>query len=165
MTDVFISYSRKDESFVRVLNRALANSKYDAWVDWESIPLTADWWEEIKAGIEGADTFIFVISPDSIASKVCGQEIDHAVENNKRLLPIVYREGFDMSLVHPVLRKHNWLFFKEENDFDQAFASLVATLNTDLSHVKTHTRLLVKAQEWDKKQRRNDLLLRGDEFV
>ena len=107
MTDVFISYSRKDKAFVQVLNQALANSKYDAWVDWENIPLTADWWEEIKAGIEGADTFIFVISPDSIASKVCGQEIDHAVENNKRLLPIVYREGFDMSLVRPALGKHN----------------------------------------------------------
>ena len=82
MTDVFISYSRKDKAFVQVLNQALANSKYDAWVDWEDIPLTADWWEEIKAGIEGADTFIFVISPDSIASKVCGQEIDHAWDNN-----------------------------------------------------------------------------------
>ncbi|MBT9316191.1 TIR domain-containing protein [Leptothoe spongobia] len=165
MTDVFISYSRKDKAFVQVLNQALADSKYDAWVDWENIPLTADWWEEIKAGIEGADTFIFVISPDSIASKVCGQEIDHAVENNKRLLPIVYREGFDMSLVRPALGRHNWLFFKEDNDFDQAFTALVEALNTDLSHVKTHTRLLVKAQEWDKKYRRDDLLLRGDEFV
>ena len=82
MTDVFISYSRKDKAFVQVLNQALTNSKYDAWVDWENIPLTADWWEEIKAGIEAADTVIFVISPASIASKVCGQEIDHAAENN-----------------------------------------------------------------------------------
>ncbi|MEM7066524.1 MAG: TIR domain-containing protein [Cyanobacteria bacterium P01_B01_bin.77] len=164
MTDVFISYSRKDKAFVQVLNQALADSKYEAWVDWENIPLTADWWEEIKAGIEGADTFIFVISPDSIASKVCGQEIDHAVDNNKRLLPIVYREGFDMSLVRPALGKHNWLFFKKENDFDQAFASLVETLNIDLAHVKEHTRLLVKALEWEKKKQRTDLLLRGQEL-
>ena len=70
-----------------------------------------------------------------------------------------------MSLVRPALGKHNWLFFKEENDFDPAFASLVDALNMDLSHVKTHTRLLVRAQEWDKKYRRDDLLLRGDEFV
>ncbi|MEM7794052.1 MAG: TIR domain-containing protein [Cyanobacteria bacterium P01_C01_bin.118] len=164
MTDVFISYSRKDKAFVQVLNQALVNSKYDAWVDWENIPLTADWWEEIKAGIEGADTFIFVISPDSIASKVCGQEIDHAVENNKRLLPIVYREGFEMSLVRPALGKHNWLFFKDDNDFDQAFHSLVEALNTDLPHVKEHTRLLVKALEWEKKKQRTDLLLRGQEL-
>lgn len=164
MTDVFISYSRKDKAFVQVLNQALADSKYDAWVDWENIPLTADWWEEIKAGIEGADTFIFVISPDSIESKVCGQEIDHAVENNKRLLPIVYREGFDMSLVRPTLGKHNWLFFRVADDFEHAFASLVEALNTDLTHVREHTRILVKAIEWDKKHRTDDLLLRGREL-
>ena len=164
MTDVFISYSRKDETFVQVLNQALTKSKYDAWVDWENIPLTADWWEEIKAGIEGADTFIFVISPDSIASKVCGQEIDHAVENNKRLLPILYREGFDKSLMRPALSKHNWLFFRKEDDFETTFQSLVSALNTDLAHVKTHTQLLVKALEWQHKERTSDLLLRGSQL-
>ncbi len=163
MTDVFISYSRKDKAFVQVLNQALANSKYDAWVDWENIPLTADWWEEIKAGIEGADTFIFVISPDSIASKVCGQEIDHAVENNKRLLPIVYREGFDMLLVHPALSKTNWLFFREQDEFEIAFHQLVETLNTDLEYIKAHTRMLVRAVEWEQKNRIEDILLRGNE--
>ncbi len=67
MTDVFISYSRKDKAFVQVLHQALTQSKYDAWVDWQDIPLTADWWEEIKSGIEAADTFVCVISPDSMA--------------------------------------------------------------------------------------------------
>jgi len=149
---------------VQVLNDALVESKYDAWVDWEDIPLTADWWAEIEAGIEGADTFIFVISPDSIASKVCRQEIDHAVANHKRLVPVVRREGFDMALVHPELGKANWLFFKEDSDFDVAFQSLVAALDTDLAHVKEHTRLLVKALDWDKRERRDDLLLRGREL-
>ena len=164
MTDVFISYSRKDQAFVKILNQALTESKYEAWVDWKNIPLTADWWEEIKSGIEAADTFIFVISPDSIGSKVCGQEIDHAVEHNKRLVPIVRQEGFDMEQVRPALRKTNWLFFKDDNDFDAAFQSLVKTLNTDLSHVKTHTRLLVRTLEWEKKQRCDDFLLRGSDL-
>ncbi|MGD1861624.1 MAG: TIR domain-containing protein [Leptolyngbyaceae cyanobacterium] len=165
MTDVFISYSRKDKAFVQVLNQALEESKYDAWIDWENIPLTADWWEEIKAGIEAADTFIFVLSPDSIASKVCGQEIDHAVKHHKRLVPIVHREGFDVSLVRPALGKANWLFFKEDTNFDTAFHSLVKTLNTDLAHVKEHTRALLKALEWQKKDRSEDLLLRGRELL
>ena len=77
MADVFISYSRVDQSFVKVLNQALNQSQYDAWVDWEDIPLTADWWKEIQAGIDAANTFIFVISPDSVLSKVCRQEIDY----------------------------------------------------------------------------------------
>jgi len=40
MTDVFISYSRKNKAFVHVLNQALADSKNDAWVDWVNIPIT-----------------------------------------------------------------------------------------------------------------------------
>ncbi|MEA5467223.1 toll/interleukin-1 receptor domain-containing protein [Leptothoe sp. PORK10 BA2] len=165
MPDVFISYSRKDKAFVKALHQALEKSNHDSWVDWEDIPLTADWWEEIQAGIEASDTFIFVISPDSIASQVCRQEIDHAIEHNKRLIPIVRREGFDMELVHPELGKANWLFFQEQNDFDAAFHSLIKTLNTDLDHVKTHTKLLVRAREWEHKSKTDDILLRGSELT
>ncbi len=161
MTDVFISYSRKDKEFVQVLHQALTESKYEAWVDWEDIPLTADWWEEIKAGIEAADTFIFVISPDSISSKVCGQEIDHAVSNNKRLVPIVRRDGFDGALAHPSLKKPNWLYFRAEDDFEETFQALVKAINIDLAHVKAHTQLLVDAIRWDRKERDVSLLLSG----
>ncbi len=58
MANVFISYSRKDKEFVRTLHTALTAHHHDVWVDWEDIPLTADWWLEIEAGIEAADTFI-----------------------------------------------------------------------------------------------------------
>ncbi|MBD0336213.1 MAG: TIR domain-containing protein [Cyanobacteria bacterium Co-bin13] len=161
MADVFISYSRKDKDFVQVLHQALIESQYETWVDWEGIPLTADWWEEIKAGIDAADTFVFVISPDSIASKVCGEEVDYAVAGQKRLMPIVRRDGFDMAQVRPALGRHNWLFFREADDFKAAFQSLITALNTDLDHVKAHTRLLVRAREWEQKSQLSDLLLRG----
>ncbi|NEQ55484.1 MAG: toll/interleukin-1 receptor domain-containing protein, partial [Leptolyngbya sp. SIO3F4] len=88
MNNVFISYSRKDKSFVQALNKTLEESGQDTWVDWKDIPISADWWKEIEIGIEKADTFIFIISPYSVESKVCGQEIDHAVKHNKRILPI-----------------------------------------------------------------------------
>jgi WD40 repeat protein len=165
MADVFISYSRKDKAFVQVLHQALAESKYDAWIDWQDIPPTADWWAEIEAGIEAADAFLFVISPDSVASQVCNREVDYAVTNHKRFIPIMRREGFGREQLHSELSRHNWLYFREQDDFDSAFAALVDTLNTDLAYVKAHTRLLVKTLEWEHKQRRDDLLLRGDELT
>ena len=158
MADVFISYSRKDKAFVQVLHQALAKSKYEAWIDWQDIPPTADWWAEIEAGIEAADAFIFVISPDSIASQVCHREVDHAVANHKRLTPIVRRDGFEKEQRHPALSKHHWLYFREQDAFDAAFASLVEAPNTDLAHVREYTRILVRAMEWDKRGRSNDLL-------
>ena len=165
MADVFISYSRKDKNFVQVLHRALTESKYNAWIDWQDIPPTADWWAEVEAGIESSDTFVFVISPDSVASKVCNREVDHAAANNKLIVPIVRRDGFNSAEIHRALSKHHWLYFREKDEFEEAFASLVHVLDIDLAHIKAHTRLLVKTLEWEKKQRRDDLLMRGDDLV
>lgn len=164
MADVFISYSRKDKEFVQVLHQALVESKYDAWIDWQDIPPTADWWAEIEAGIEAADAFIFVISPDSVISRVCNREIEHAVNNHKRIVPVVRHSRVNSAEIHKALRQHNWLYFRKEDDFQSAFLSLVDALNLDLAYTKHHTRLLVKALEWERKQRRDDLLLRGKDL-
>ena len=66
MADVFISYSRKDSDFVHRLHDRLAAEGKDVWIDWEDIPPVAEWFGEISAAIEGADTFIFVLSPESV---------------------------------------------------------------------------------------------------
>ncbi len=64
MSDVFISYSRKNNKFARRLIDNLILHGKDAWVDWEGIPLTSpNWWMEIKTGIEAADSFVFIMSP------------------------------------------------------------------------------------------------------
>ena len=89
MSDVFISYSRKDIAFARLLNEALEESELETWIDWQDIPPSVDWLAEVYAAIEQADTFVFLISPDSVASEVCGYEVEHAVAHNKRLVPVV----------------------------------------------------------------------------
>ena len=88
MSDVFISYSRRDIDFVRHLFDQLKARDRDAWADWQDIPPTADWLAEIYSGIEAANTFLFVISPDLVASAICTLEIEHAVKHNKRLVPV-----------------------------------------------------------------------------
>ena len=68
MAEVFISYARTDQGFVRDLNAALKNSERETWIDWRSIPDSAEWRAEIFGAIEAADNFVFVISPDSLHS-------------------------------------------------------------------------------------------------
>ena len=85
--EVFISYSRKDKEFVRRLYEALKRRDREAWVDWEDIRPTEEWLQAIYNAIEGADTFIFVLTPDSVASKSCRREIAHAAAHNKRMVP------------------------------------------------------------------------------
>jgi WD40 repeat protein len=167
MDDVFISYSRKDNDFVRQLYDRLSIDERGAWVDWDNIPLTADWLDEIKAGIEGADSFIYVISPDSVHSEVCAIELGHALEYKKRLVPIMRREliePHDQAALHPAISSHNWLFFREDDDFDHAYKALRDALDSDLEHMKTHTRLLVRSKEWRERGRDASLLLRGTDL-
>src|SRR5690349_10711121 len=89
MSDVFISYSRLDQAFVRQLFDALTANRKGIWVDWEDIPPTADWWVEICKGIEEADNFFFITSPNSLRSPICHLELNHAIQENKRIVPVV----------------------------------------------------------------------------
>ncbi len=167
MTDVFISYSRKDKDFVHQLNDALAAQERNTWVDWEDIPATADWWKEVTTGIEQADAFVFVISPDSVRSQVCRNEIDTALANNKRFIPLLRREivdAADQAAMHPVISSHNWIYFREIDNFDNAFKSLINALDVDLGNARTHTRLLVRAKEWEAGNHDPSLLLQGDDL-
>jgi WD40 repeat protein len=164
MSDVFISYSRTDKPFVQQLHAALIDRGRDVWIDWEDIPPTAQWRDEIHAGIEQADAFLAVLTPSLIASDVCGEELAYALKHNKRLIPIV-REEVPSKEVHPALRAHNWLFCRSEDDFSQTVDKLLAVLDTDLEHVKEHTRLSVRATEWERDGRNTSHVLRGSELA
>ena len=67
--------------------------------------------------------------------------------------------------MHPSISTHNWLFFRETDDFDKAFESLITALDTDLSHVRQHTRLLVRAKEWESNGKNPSFLLQGDDLT
>jgi hypothetical protein len=147
--EVFISYSRKDKDFVHRLDEALKSRGREAWVDWEDIRPTEEWMQAIYAAIEGANTFVFVLTPDSVASVVCGREIAHAVAHNKRMVPIVARE-LNADAVPEALAKVNYIFFRESDDFEKATDTLIEALDTDLDWVRAHTRLLTRAHRMGK---------------
>jgi WD40 repeat protein len=157
---VFISYSRKDKEFVRRLHAALKGHGIDAWVDWEDIPLTADWQQEVYAGIDAAETFVAVLSPDALFSEVCLLELQHATRYNKRIIPIVCRD-VDPRQVPPELARHNWLFLRDGDSFDEGIDVLVDAINTDLEWVRAHTRILVRAAEWESSEHNSSFLMRG----
>jgi hypothetical protein len=162
--DVFISYSRKDKTFVQQLADRFLKAGRDPWVDWEDIRKGEDWWQSIQRGIEASDTFVFVISPDSVLSSVCRDEIDYAAQLNKRFLPLLWREGFDMAHVHRSISQHNWIFSRETDDRQGAFEELLTALDTDLDYVRAHTRLLVRSLEWQSREQNSSSLLRGVEL-
>jgi WD40 repeat protein len=188
MSDVFISYSRKDIAFARLLQESLQQSQIDTWIDWERIPVGEKWWPEICAAIENANVFMFIISNNSIDSPVCKDEINHALKNNKRIIPIIV-DNLNREVIKefaPGLPQFNWiiiekdqLFRIEENPqvssdkpednqvaeplpaFEEALGRLGKAIHTDWEWAKYHTRLQVNALLWDGNRRNPSYLVRG----
>ncbi|MBZ0303550.1 MAG: TIR domain-containing protein [Anaerolineae bacterium] len=167
MSDVFISYSRRDKLFVQHLFDRLEQHGHETWVDWDDIEYAEDWWRKICAGIESADNFIFIMTPDSIRSKICFDEIEFAVGCNKRIIPVLRREiddEADQQRMHPALRSHNWLPLRDDAITDDSLQVLLGTIARDPEHVQAHTRFLMRAREWERAERNASLLLRGDDL-
>ncbi|MEO0598893.1 MAG: toll/interleukin-1 receptor domain-containing protein, partial [Chloroflexota bacterium] len=184
MTDVFVSYSRRDKPFVEKLVTALVQDGRDVWIDWEDIPRAADWLNEIDKGIENATTFVFVVSTHSLTSEICNHELAYALKFNKRVVPLI-REDItgdtdtmvkgtwvgkswsDQATANWTAVGHlNWIFFNndDEEKFKTEFQALLETLDADLDHIKTHTRIQVREREWEENQRNPSYLLGGEEI-
>lgn len=175
MSHVFISYSRRDLAFAQKIVDELAANDLDTWIDWKSIPKGEDWEQEIYRGIEEADVFLFLISPDSVASQMCNKEIAHAVKNGKRILPIFIANvddrgmyGVTEKFLHKEqkeeISRRNFIKCREgRDDFSRAIEEIQKTIHTDYEWVRYHTELQVKAIKWEQKKDASRLL-RGKEL-
>lgn len=161
---VFISYSRKDKPFIQKLNAALDDQGVRTWVDWEGIELASDWMETITSAIQSTDALLFVISPDSLKSKVCKDELELSLKLNKKLIPILYREPDSKIKMHEKLAATNWVYLRQQDNFDETIPKLIQSINTDLGWVRQHTQLLGQAIEWEKRNRNSSFLLHGSEL-
>ncbi|RKZ90246.1 MAG: hypothetical protein DRR19_10605 [Candidatus Parabeggiatoa sp. nov. 1] len=145
-TDVFISYSRTDGDFARELNTALQQAGKTTWFDQESISTGVDFEKEIFKGIDGSDNFLFVLSPDAVASEYCEREVNYAAENSKRFITVLHRET-DPTTMPETLRVINWIDFKN-TPFDKSFPELVQAIELDREHAHQHTVLQQRASDW-----------------
>ncbi|WP_414623430.1 TIR domain-containing protein [Calothrix sp. CCY 0018] len=163
--DVFVSYSRADSDLARKLNDTLQLQGKTTWFDQESIASGSDFQEEIYGGIKASDNFLFILSPRSVNSPYCNSEVEYAASLNKRFVTVLHRE-VNTSDLHPELAKVQWIDFNSnQKDFNANFNQLLRTLETDREHIRSHTKWSQRALEWEDKDKSNDLLLRGNEFV
>lgn len=153
-TRIFISYSRKDHVFIVRLAAALDEqgyfADYDLGGDAEridgGISATDMWWERLKTNIAAADVVIFAVSPDSVASKSCGDEIEEAQRLGKRLIPVLVNE-VDFAGAPAQLRALNIAisFVARNESFEQSLDRLRNAVDTDILWLRDGRRLLEQA--------------------
>ena len=157
---VFISYSRKDSIFADRIEAALGTRGFTVAIDREQIFAFEEWWKRIETLITQADTVVFVLSPDSLASKVALKEVSYAASLNKRFAPIVWRH-LDNQAVPEALAKYNFIFFDDEAQFEPSADRLAKALLTDIAWIRGHTGFGEAARRWSVAGRPDGLLLRS----
>ncbi|MEP0885525.1 CHASE2 domain-containing protein, partial [Trichocoleus sp. ST-U3] len=176
--DVFLCYSRTDSDFVRKLNDALQMQGKTTWFDQESIATQAelqqdkahssgstDLQQEIYQGIERANTIVAVLSSSFINDADAAKQLAYAQKLNKRIVAIWHQETATAELLSALENAQKIDFRRYSGDFLPNFGELVRTLDTDPDYTRTHTRLLVKAREWEQEGRDDSFLLRGKDLV
>jgi WD40 repeat protein len=148
---------------VAQLTEALRGRGKDIWFD-SDIPAASRWSDEIRNAITDSDSFIFIVTPDSVVSQECLKELEFAAGQSKRLVPIVIRET-PIAEVPSSLAEWQLIFYRPEADFEQFVDGLIATIETDPEGDHEHTRLGKRAIEWKEKSSNRALLLRGSELT
>lgn len=167
-TRAFISYSRKNKVFTDRLAGELAQQGYK--VDYDQSPFDVDnidtgisaeddWRKRLREMIAACEAMVFIVSPESAASRVCDEEITYARALGKRVIPILLRQ-IDFSKAPPRLAALNVkLSFEEERAFDASLAALTKVLDVDVAWHREGARLMALAAKWDADGRSDALLL------
>ena len=85
----FISYSRTNKEFALKLALELRSSGFDIWLDQLDIPTGSRWDDEVERALEDCEIFLVILTPASSTSENVKDEIGYAIDNGKRILPIL----------------------------------------------------------------------------
>lgn len=136
MAQVFISYSRRDLSFVERLAGDLQNAGLDVWYDMSSLGGGSRWSREIEAGIKKSQYVIIVLSPDSVASEWVEREFLFASNLRRKIIPLLYRPC-ELPISYLDL---NYIDVQRKN-YRENFDELLRALDTDLTKLSSPTQV------------------------
>jgi formylglycine-generating enzyme required for sulfatase activity len=161
---VFISYSRRDSrEFADELADALNAAGFAPFLDRNDIAPGEDFQARLEGMIQEADTVIYVISPESVASVHCIWEVERSLSLSKRLFPVVFQAVPDKDIPE-ILQKLQFVRFDNDAGFARPLRQLTEALRQDIVWIREHTRIGERAARWNSRERATSLLLRGDEL-
>jgi len=91
MTQVFISYSRKDLAFVQKLAADLQSAGLDVWWDLSGTKGGDEWETKITGALKRSQYMIVVLTPDAVESRWVRREYLLADEEGLEIIPLKYR--------------------------------------------------------------------------
>ena len=162
---VFINHHADDIDFSKRLNETLIVQGKSTWFTAEGAAGDSQTQAETHQAIDNAENFLFVLSLESMQDKHCLEHFAYAQYQQKRIVLVTYQKIFKSLLADDFASYPLSDFSRQEGDFLMNFGELFRTLESDPEHVRSHTRLLVKATEWKAASYDDSFLLRGKDLA
>jgi hypothetical protein len=163
MTDIFICHDTQDRDIRNSVIQSLSRYAKTCWTHDRDIRKGFDYECAIEHGIENADNFFYFISPHAVASEYCQRELAHALQYNKRIVPLLIAPTPE-SAIPEVLRLLQYVDFTDNRcqaDYDSNIDEILNILKHEQAYYKQHKTLLVRALKWERESRNPVFLLRG----
>jgi hypothetical protein len=151
MTDIFICYDAEHDQNIRnSVIQSLSRYAKTTWIHDRDIQKGTDYGRAINVGIENADNFFYFISPHSIASEYCQFELEHALKNNKRIVPLLIAPTPESEIPEAV-RGLQFVDFTDNTcqaDYDSDIDDILNILRLDQEYYEQHKVFLARALKW-----------------
>src|SRR5262245_27611082 len=113
MTQLFISYSRKDIAFARRLAGDLEKAGYSVWWDITDLRGGDDWVRVIPEAIAASEFFLVVLMPNSTVSELVMKEYSQVISLHNMIIPIM----LEQPAVPFALNTINYVDFTSEDGY------------------------------------------------
>jgi TIR domain len=127
MARIFISYNRCSLEAVQTLAEDLKASDHEMWFD-QSLTGGQRWWDKILASIRECDIFVFTLTPESLESQACTQELNYAGQLGKVILPVLLSDAINVNVLPRSLNEIQFVDYRRQ-DKQAAFALIKAIKN------------------------------------
>lgn len=127
MSNIFISYSRQDETAAKALVDDIDSLGHTVWFDQE-LSGGQVWWDKILEAIRECHVFVFAFSADALNSVACKREFGYAADLGKPILPVALAGEISTNLLPPALSQIQLVDY-QDHDRDAAFR-LARAFNT-----------------------------------
>ncbi len=88
----FFSYCREDSEFALKLAEDLKAAGANVWIDQIDIEPGAEWDSAVEEALNASPRMLVILSPVSVNSKNVRDEVSFALNEGKRVIPVLYRD-------------------------------------------------------------------------
>ncbi len=124
---IFISFAHEDYEFAAQIRKVLLNERFILNIDKENIKVGENIKQIILNEIKSSSIFIFLISKNSIKYQFVKNELEYAIENGKKILPVLIEKNVD---IPEELKDIQFADFTENKE--EAISKLIRALKHNL---------------------------------